>query len=74
MGVPLLLLSPSAARAEPWKTCSFNDVTIPCRDSHSSDGTVRILWQNGKAMTYRLEMEGFPLSTLCDRFGRCTDG
>jgi hypothetical protein len=31
-------------------------------------------WKDGKAMTYRLEMEGVPLSTLCDRLGRCTDG
>ncbi len=55
--------------AEPWKACAFNDATIPCRDSHSPDGTVRIVWQDGKAMTYRLVKAGFPLSSLRDSLG-----
>jgi hypothetical protein len=55
--------------AEPWKACAFNDTTIPCRDSHSPDGTVRIVWQDGKAMTYRQVKAGFPLSSLRDSLG-----
>jgi hypothetical protein len=64
-----LLLSASPAQAEAWKNCSYNGTPIPCRDSHSADGSVRILWSDGKAMTYRLVKEGFPLSTLRDRLG-----
>lgn len=52
-----------------WKECSFNDRTIPCRDHHSPDGTVRIVWIDGKAMTYRLIRAGFPASTLRDSLG-----
>ncbi len=55
--------------AEPWKTCAFNDQPIRCRDSHSPDGTVRIVWEDGKAMTYRLVEEGFPVSVLRDSLG-----
>jgi len=65
----MVSLPAMAARAEPWKPCSFNDRTIPCRDSHSSDGTVRIVWKDGKTMTYRLIQEGFPSSTLRDSLG-----
>jgi len=58
-----------AVLAEPWKTCAFNDQPIRCRDSHSPDGTVRIVWEDGKAMTYRLVEEGFPVSVLRDSLG-----
>jgi hypothetical protein len=58
-----------AALAEPWKTCAFNDQPIRCRDSHSADGTARIVWEDGKAMTYRLVEEGFPVSVLRDSLG-----
>lgn len=58
-----------AALAEPWKCCAYNDQPIGCRDSHSPDGTVRIVWEDGMAMTYWLVMEGFPLSTLQDSLG-----
>ncbi|MEA5473307.1 hypothetical protein VB716_03635 [Synechococcus sp. CCY9201] len=64
-----LLIGGAPSRAEPWKNCAYNDRPIPCRDSHSSDGTVRIVWKDGKAMTYRLIQEGFPLSTLRDSLG-----
>ncbi len=57
------------AKAGGWKACEFNDRPTPCRDSHSSDGTVRILWNDGKAMTYRLVKEGFPFSILRDSLG-----
>ncbi|TVS03309.1 MAG: hypothetical protein EA413_10805 [Cyanobium sp. PLM2.Bin73] len=55
-----------AALAAPWKTCAFNDQPIRCRDSHSADGTVRIDWEEGKSMTYRVVEEGFPVSVLRD--------
>lgn len=58
-----------AALAESWKACAFNDELIGCRDSHSADGTVRIVWEDGKAMTYRLVQEGFRESTLRDSLG-----
>jgi hypothetical protein len=64
-----LLIDSAPSRAEAWKECAYNDRPIPCRDSQSSDGTVRILWKDGKAMTYRLIKEGFPLSTLRDSLG-----
>ena len=64
-----LLLSGTAAMAAPWKPCTFNDELIPCRDTHSRTGTVRITWEDGLAMTYRLIKEGFPFSTLEDRLG-----
>ena len=64
-----LLIGSAPGRAEAWKDCAYNDQPIPCRDSHSSDGTVRIVWKDGKAMTYRLMKEGFPLSTLRDSLG-----
>ncbi|MCS5699197.1 hypothetical protein NZK32_09120 [Cyanobium sp. FGCU-52] len=57
------------ARADGWKACAFNDQPLLCRDSHGADGSVRIVWQDGKAMTYRLVKEGFPLSTLRDSLG-----
>jgi len=57
------------ALAEGWKACAFNDQPIPCRDSQGADGSVRIVWQDGKAMTYRLVKQGFPLSTLRDSLG-----
>jgi hypothetical protein len=59
----------SAALAKPWKTCAFNDQPIRCRDTHSANGTVRIVWEDGKAMTYTLVKEGFPVSTLRDSLG-----
>jgi hypothetical protein len=55
--------------AEPWKDCAFNDTPIRCLDSHASDGTVRIVWEDGKTMTYHLVRAGFPLSTLRDSLG-----
>ena len=58
-----------AAWAAPWKDCSFNDRPIPCRDSHVADGSVRIVWQDGPAMTYRLLRAGFPVSLLRDSLG-----
>ena len=58
-----------AAWAAPWKDCSFNDRPIPCRDSHSADGSVRIVWQDGPAMTYRLVRAGFPVAILRDSLG-----
>jgi len=64
-----LLVNAAPGRAEPWKNCSFNDSTIPCHDSHSPDGTVRIVWKDGKTMTYRLVKEDFPISTLRDSLG-----
>ena len=69
MGLVVLLAHPDAGLAESWKSCSFNDSTIPCRDSQSPDGTVRITWQDGQAMTYRLVQDGFPISTLRDSLG-----
>lgn len=72
-GLAAAVLAPAvlvpAALAEPWKSCACNDQPIGCRDSHSADGTVRIVWEDGKAMTYRLVKEGFPLSTLQDSLG-----
>ena len=69
MGLVVLMANGAAGRAESWKSCSFNDSSIPCRDSHSPDGTVRITWQDGQAMTYRLVQDGFPISTLRDSLG-----
>jgi len=57
------------ALAENWKDCAFNDQPIRCRDSHSADGTVRIVWEDGKTMTYRVVEEGFPVSVLRDSLG-----
>ncbi|MFM7311842.1 MAG: hypothetical protein ACKO0M_01530 [Cyanobium sp.] len=70
----LPLLSPlgggvGSARAESWKVCSFNHQTLACIDRHWPDGTVRILWFDGKAMTYRLIRNGFPTSILSDSLG-----
>lgn len=69
--LPLLLLAGAvpAGQAAPWKDCSFNDRPIPCRDSHFADGSVRIVWQDGLAMTYRLIKPGFPVSILRDTLG-----
>lgn len=69
--VALLLLGAlvPAGQAAPWKDCSFNDRPIPCRDSHFADGSVRIVWQDGLAMTYRLIKQGFPVSILRDARG-----
>jgi hypothetical protein len=64
-----LLGHATASHADAWKTCSYNDRPIPCRDSHSPDGTVLITWKDGQAMTYRLVTEGFPFSTLRDSLG-----
>lgn len=64
-GVP----AAQAPLAPGWKACSFNDRPIGCRDIHSADGSVRILWQDGKAMTYRLLKLGHPFSTLRDSLG-----
>jgi len=58
-----------AVRAEAWKNCAFNDQPIRCRDSHAADSSVRILWEDGQAMTYRLVKEGFPVSVLRDSLG-----
>ncbi|MFN4867887.1 MAG: hypothetical protein ACK5GZ_16410 [Cyanobium sp.] len=69
MGLVVLLANAAVGRSETWKSCSFNDSSIPCRDSHSPDGTVRITWQDGQAMTYRLVQDGFPISTLRDSLG-----
>jgi hypothetical protein len=70
-GLALLLCSavPAAGQAAPWKDCSFNDRPIPCRDSHLADGSVRLVWQDGPAMTYRLVKPGFPISILRDALG-----
>jgi hypothetical protein len=64
-----LLIGGAPSRAEPWKDCAYNDRSIPCHDSHSSEGTVQIVWKDGKAMTYWLIQEGFPFSTLRDSLG-----
>jgi hypothetical protein len=64
MGLVVVLANAAAGRAESWKRCSYNDSPIPRRDSHSPDGTLRITWQDGQAMTYRLVQDGFPISTL----------
>lgn len=64
-----LLCGNAASQAQGWKQCAYNDRPIPCRDTHSGDGTVRVLWKDGQAMTYRLIKEGFPLSTLRDSLG-----
>ena len=58
-----------AAWAAPWKDCAFNDRPIPCRDIHFADGSVRLVWQDGPAMTYRLVKAGFPVSILRDALG-----
>lgn len=63
------LLQASGVAGTAWKGCWFNGQPIPCLDSHSRDGTVRILWGDGKAMTYRLVKPGFPFSTLRDSLG-----
>jgi len=57
------------ALAESWKDCEFNYQPIGCRDSHSADGTVRIDWEDGQTMTYRVVEEGFPVSVLRDSLG-----
>ncbi|MFO7787251.1 MAG: hypothetical protein R6W87_05670 [Halospina sp.] len=57
------------ALGETWKDCEFNDQPIRCRDSHSPDGTVRIDWEDGKTMPYRVVDEGFPVSVLRDSLG-----
>ncbi len=36
-------LAPRPSVAQGWKVCAFNDQPIRCRDSHSPDGTVRIV-------------------------------
>ncbi|QVL51983.1 MAG: hypothetical protein KFB97_10810 [Cyanobium sp. M30B3] len=69
IGLVVLLGNATPGRAESWKSCSYNDSPIPCRDSHRPDGTVRITWQDGQAMTYRLVQDGFPISTLRDSLG-----
>lgn len=69
LAVLLLAGSVPAGQAAPWKDCSFNDRPIPCRDSHFADGSVRIVWQDGLAMTYRLIKPGFPISILRDGLG-----
>lgn len=46
-----------------------NNQPIPCRDEHSRDGTVLIVWKDGQAMTYRLINAGFPRSILRDSLG-----
>ncbi|QEY32660.1 hypothetical protein EVJ50_10940 [Synechococcus sp. RSCCF101] len=58
-----------AARAEGWKSCTYNDQPIGCRDSQQGDGSVMIRWRDGKAMTYRLVQEGYPTSVLRDSLG-----
>lgn len=63
-GCLLLCSSPAPAQGTPWKACSFNDQPIPCRDMHSRDGSVLIVWSDGQAMTYRLFKAGFPRSIL----------
>ena len=65
----VLLGHATASPADSWKDCSYNDRPVPCRDSHSPDGTLRITWKDGQAMTYRLVKEGFPISTLRDSLG-----
>ncbi|MCP9928799.1 hypothetical protein [Cyanobium sp. CH-040] len=55
--------------AAPWKDCAFNDQPIRCRDSHAADGTVRIVWEDGRATTYTLVKEGSPVSILRDSLG-----
>jgi hypothetical protein len=55
--------------SEPWKTCTFNDQPIRCRHSHFADGTVRIVWEEGKALSYLLMQEGFAVSMLWDSLG-----
>ncbi|MEB3201094.1 MAG: hypothetical protein VKK62_11285 [Synechococcaceae cyanobacterium] len=68
--LPLASGQAAPSAVEPgWKACSFNERVIGCRDSHGSDGRVRILWKDGKAMSYRLVREGFPISLLRDSLG-----
>jgi hypothetical protein len=62
--VQQLLGHATASLADTWKSCSYNGRSIPCRDSHSPDRTVRIIWKAGQAMTCRLVKDGFPSSTL----------
>ena len=69
LAAALLLGGSRAAQAAPWKDCRFNDQPIGCRDSHGADGTVRIVWQDRLAMTYRTVTAGFPVSTLRDSLG-----
>ena len=65
----LILAVPLPAQSLPWKDCDYNDRPIPCRDIHGRDGSVRIEWKDGPAMTYRPVKEGFPLTTLRDNLG-----
>jgi len=65
----VLLIGSAPGRAETWKDCAYNDRPIPCRDSHRNDGTIRIVWKDGKAMTYPLLKEDVPFSTLRDTLG-----
>lgn len=44
-------------------------MVIGCRDHHHSDGSVRILWQDGIVMAYQLVKPGFPVSRLRDCSG-----
>lgn len=70
LSLAMLLSMPiSAGQAAPWKDCSFNDRPIPCRDHHAADGSVRIVWQDGPVMRFRLIQPGFPLSILRDSLG-----
>lgn len=68
--VILYLLNVDAAAAGAWKACRFQNLVIGCRDQHHSDGSVRILWQDGRVLTYRVVKPGFPVSRLYDRSGQ----
>jgi hypothetical protein len=60
---------PQVAR-DGWKDCSYNDLTIPCRDEQRPGG-LRIIWKDGARMTYRERPPappGAPVD-LEDRYG-----
>jgi len=62
-------------RAEGWKGLPpFNDQPNRLSRHPPPDGSVRILWTNGKTMTYRIEKEGFPYSTCQDTLGGVWSG
>lgn len=67
--IALFVSAPAQAIAEPWKTCSFNDQPMGCRDRHHANGSLTIEWSDGLAMTYTLVRDGVPRSTLRDSLG-----
>ncbi len=43
---------PATVNAAGFVPCSFNYEIIPCRQDYRQAGGIRIIWSDGKAMTY----------------------